>query len=109
MNANYEEKMELKTYRLEEMLDAMKNSLENARKVKGEEIDLVAVVEEHAGEKFADFIKEQKASIEKLSMQIDTLEHRATLLETIVAKCKDDTSFAEGITMLLNALGVFND
>jgi len=109
MNANYEGKMELKTYRLEEMLDAMKNSLENAKKVKAEEEDLVAIIEEHAAEKFADFIKAQRESINNLSKQIETLENRATSLDTVVARCKDDSSFAEGITMLLNALGVFND
>ena len=100
--------LEDKTYRLEEMSEAMKQSIANAKKVREEQDELVNIVlESSKASKFRDFTKNMEQQIENINKQTETLSVRSALLDNVVKACKDDDKVAEIVTMLVTALGVF--
>ena len=103
-----EVEIESKLYRMIEMLDAMKASLENAKKVKSEQELLIEVLKasEHV-ETFKEFIESEKEQNNELGSQITTLELRAELLEQAINACKANIEIEKAMTLVLDALGVF--
>lgn len=103
-----EVEIESKLYRMIEMLDAMKASLENAKKVKSEQELLIKVLKESEYvETFKEFIESEEKQNEDLGSQIMTLELRAELLEQAIDACKANTEIEKAMTLVLDALGVF--
>lgn len=102
--------LENQTYRLEEMSDAMKKSIDNAKKICEEQQLLIDVVRasEHS-EKFDDFVKNVETQIEDINSQIETLTVRSSLLDQVVIICKESDEAAKMTSMLLKALGVFEN
>lgn len=103
-----EVEIESKLYRMIEMLDAMKASLENAKKVKSEQELLIKVLKESEYiETFKEFIESEEKQNNELGSQIATLELRAELLGQAIDACKANTEIEKVMTLVLDALGVF--
>lgn len=100
--------IEDKTHRLEEMSDAMKQSIQNAQKVREEQLALIKLVEtSEQHEQFADFCKTLKAQCDDLDGQIATLLLRVATLDEVTSACRENEANAKLCSMLMKALGVF--
>lgn len=95
-------------YRLDEMADAMDQSIENAKHVAKEQAALIRVINKSEEAKnFVEFVKAEEQQIEEMNNQITTLSIRSGLLREIVKICKDDEKISKVVSMTLKALGVF--
>lgn len=98
------------TYRLAEMADAMRQSMQNAINVSKEQNALIEIVLESSKAKdFRDFVKNVEVQIDDLDKQIATLDVRAGLLDKVVEACKANEETAKIVSTLLKALGVFDN
>lgn len=105
---NYPEESNL--YRLNEMLDAMRHSIDNARDVKAQQEELIDVVKgSEKADKFKVFIKDMTKQIENLEEQIAELDMRTVALDRVCSYLEDeaDENTKSLFDDLLNALGVF--
>ena len=94
--------------RLEEMSEAMKQSINNAIKVYGEQQCLIDIVKSSdQSERFKDLIKTLSEQCDDLNAQVNTLTIRANLLDEIVEKCRESESDKELVNKVLKSLGVF--
>ena len=101
---------ESKIYRLEEMLDSMKNAFDNAKKVREQQEHLLKLVKTHDKQnEFKEFVDESNAQLENLSKQISTLETRIEFISNVVDKCKVDEQNSQIVNDLLAGLGVFEE
>lgn len=110
--AKEQQKIELedKTYRLEEMSEAMKSSLANAEKVMQEQNALIEIVlESNKAKDFRDFVKDVEQQLDNMKSQQSTLTLRVGLLDKVIEACKADEKNAQLVTMLVEALGVFQN
>lgn len=99
-----------KLYRLIEMHDAMLQSIDNAKKVKEEQELLIDILKNSDYAKtFENFIKENQKQSENLASQIVVLSLRSDLLQKTITLCKNDSKIEETVTILLSALGVFEN
>ena len=102
--------LEEQTYRLEEMCDAMKQSLDNCSLVIEQQDELIKIV--LASEKatnFRNFISDSEKQLERLKEQKSTLSVRQDMLKQVVDACKENKEIARIVTMLVIALGVFSN
>ena len=100
--------IEDKTHRLEEMSDAMKQSIQNAQKVREEQRALIKLIEtSEQREQFADFCKTLNAQCDDLNEQINTLLLRVVTLDEVTSACRENEANAKLCSMLMKALGVF--
>lgn len=98
------------TYRLAEMADAMRQSMQNAINVSKEQNVLIEIVLASSKAKdFEDFVKNIEAQIDDINKQVVTLDVRAGLLDKVVDACKANEETARIVSMLLKALGVFEN
>lgn len=101
---------ESKTYRLVEMSESIQDSIDNIGKVVEEQSALVEVVkaskDSNRFENFIDGLNTQKTEFGK---QIETLTKKKNLLDEIVTECTNNKDLDSYITMLLDALGVFEN
>ena len=103
-----EKKIEDKVYRLKEMHDSMKQSLDNISKVKAQQVALISLLKQYAAEKFAEFISELEEQINKIDEQTKTLIARFELLTQVLNKCDENEDCEHLVNTLLNALGLFD-
>ena len=95
-------------YRLAEMADAMDQSIANAKKVANEQALLMNIVTKSDKAKdFKDFVKQCEQQVNNINAQVTTLEIRSSLLKQVVEKCNDNEEISRVVSMLLKALGVF--
>lgn len=95
------------TFLLEEMLDSMNKSIENAKKIREQQVLLIRVVEEHASDELEEFIGETKKIQQNLDEQILKLSKRANLVKYAIEAIQEDSQITKVITVLLEGLGVF--
>lgn len=96
------------TYRLEEMVDAMEESLDNLKRITEQQKLLIKVVEEsEESENFKEFIEDSKKQIENFVEQNEKLTLKKQSIEEIVSECKADAKTDSIVTNLLTALGIF--
>lgn len=102
-------------YRLEEMSDAMQNSIDNIDKInnqQGKLIEIIANVEKDIEEdkkEFKEFIEETKEQCENLNSQKSSLFVKKEILTQIVDKCKEDKEVSKYISMLAYVIGLFKN
>lgn len=98
------------TYKLEELVDQMHNSVANADKIISEQQELINVIESsEKHEVFESFTKELKSSIKDQSAKIADCKNRVILIEKLIEVCKDDMTKATAITvccLLLEGLAI---
>lgn len=98
------------TYRYEEMVDAIKSSIDNLEKVMVDQNKLIDLVEKSEESKdFEEFIKESKEQLETLNQQKMELVVKQEILTQVVDMCKEDEKQAKIISMLSLALGIFKN
>lgn len=96
------------TYRLEEMAEAMQQSVKNAMKVAKEQAMLIRVINKsNEAKNFVEFITDVEHQIEDINHQITTLNVRIGLLKQVVNICRNDDETTKVVAMLLKALGIF--
>lgn len=103
----YPEKNNL--FRLDEMLEAMQASFNNACEVKGQQAELIDLVKTSAkAEKFDEFVKDMLKQQDNLEDQIAELNVRISALERVCAMLQDaEEDVKSYFDDLLTALGVF--
>lgn len=98
--------------RLQEMYDAMLNSIENAQKIIKEQDELINVIEESTkAEDFADFVKSMKEQTEDINKQIAVLEERRRQFEIIKGWIEDENTEREAREILhafIEFFGIFS-
>lgn len=100
---------ENKLYRLEEMVDNMKQSLNNVSKVINEQQYLVDALKSLNDEKFTMLITESEKQIDNLQKQQSILIERQQCLEELCNECRDNEEKTNILNKLLFSLGVFKD
>ena len=95
-------------YRLQEMVDEMIKSIDNAKKVKEEQKYLIEVLTKAEDEKLESLIKELNSQIESLNKQIETLNNRQIYIQKVVDVSNNNEEIKEVVNNLLLGLGVFN-
>lgn len=100
-----------RTFRLEEMEEAMEQSIENAKTVLAQEQRLVEIIQTAEEPMFDEFIKEQDQVIKNLEKQVVELSERKRLLNLVNCAIKGEVDFdcKTAVNTLLIALGIFND
>ena len=107
--------LEDKCYRYQEMVDAISQSIINMNSIIKQQERLIEIVEnaEYTDDEekshFEGFIKESKEQVESLKSQIETLKTKQGLLILVLQKCYEDSEYAKVVTMLSDALGIFNN
>ena len=95
-------------YKLEEMAESMQESINNARKVKEQQEELLNIIEtsgsKHKFEEFIKGIEEQEDNIEK---QIANLSGRLIVLRNLLKDADDNVK--SSINNLLFVLNVFGE
>lgn len=96
------------TYRLEEMLDAMDNSICNIEKINNEQTELIEIIENsNKAEKFNDFVNDTKQQMDNMNNQKNQLILKKEILKQIIDKCKNDSEISKYISMLSYLIGLF--
>lgn len=94
--------------RLEEMYDAMNDSIDNANKVLGQQHCLIDIIESSSSaEQFKDFIESLKDQCNDIAKQIDTLVERRHYFESIKTKVEASSDEEQFLHELIEFLGVF--
>lgn len=103
-----EQKHETQCYRLVEMADSVKDSIESAKKVRNQQQKLAEILRtsEHA-EEFKEFVENVGKSNESLNAQITELEQRLEKLEVVNAAIEKSETFDKLVDALIFALGMF--
>lgn len=105
-----EQKENSKLYRLEEMSDAMAQSIENAHKVAREQEALLDVVKScDKAKDFEGFIKEMDESTINTYNQIEKLIGRKDKLDAAIEICSENKKCEEVMNLLLAAFGIFEE
>lgn len=98
--------------RLHEMIDAMKDSIANTKKIAGEQRELMELLDKTAPDKFEGLRESLSESTNNVEVQTAKLETRIYKLEQALCHCEDETTLAERhrevVDLLLDGLGVFN-
>ena len=96
-----------KVHMLDEMLDEMQKSIENAKTVKSQQEILVEIVEAaEDAEKFTDFVDGMKKQIENISKQIEQLQIKIEYTKAIISRCKKDEMKAL-TDLIFKVFGIF--
>lgn len=94
-----------KSFRLVEMYDSMNQALENAKKVKEQQLELIDVIKKSDKvEKFESFIKELEDQVNNIDSQLKTLEKRMESLKKV-----NDYEDKEIVEEMIIALGLFEN
>ena len=97
-------------YRFEEMVDSMKQSIDNIDKVINEQTDLIEMIESHdADKKFEEMCTKLREQLDTYKNQQDTLKHRCELLGYVVNTCKENEELTKLICTFATALGMFEN
>ncbi len=100
-------------YRLEEMITAMEQSIDNINKVNSQQNKLISIIEESEKDieedkrEFTEFINETKEQLEKMEEQKSQLLVKKEILTQVVDKCKEDSEVSKFISMLSFVIGLF--
>lgn len=98
------------TYRLEETLDAMSQSMMNLRNVKDQQIALLNLVRvSDQAEEFKEFLEESEEQLTRLNEQEAKLYTKIELLKQVIDAAKANEEIAKTTTLLLMSLGVFDN
>lgn len=96
-------------YRLEEMLDEMKKSKDNAEDVVKSQMELTDFVKANDTEnKFGEFIKGMEEQTTATKNAIKTLATRIEKIESVVEESKKNLDYKNITLNLLDGLGVFS-
>lgn len=96
-------------YRLEEMLDEMKKSKDNAENVIKSQMELIDFVKANDTEnKFEEFVKAMDEQTISTENAIKTLTTRIEKIEFVVEESKKDLDYKNITLNLLEGLGVFS-
>lgn len=96
-------------YRLEEMEDAMQQSIDNIEKINKQQnklLDIIKEKEENAKE-FEDFIEDTNKQIKQMEEQKNQLVIKKEVLTLIIAECKENKLVSRFISMLSFVIGLF--
>lgn len=106
-NTVKEQEVESKLYRLIEMNDAIYGSIDNAEKVKKEQLFLIEVLKNNNKDSiFDELIKTEEEQVKTLDEQINTLSERGILLTSVIGTCSIDKDVDKVVTSLMLALGL---
>ena len=98
-----------KLYRLEEMLDEMKKSKDNAENVIKSQMELIDFVKANDTEnKFEEFVKAMDEQTISTENAIKTLTTRIEKIEFVVEESKKNLDYKNITLNLLEGLGVFS-
>ena len=96
-------------FRLEEMFDEMKKSMENVKDVVKKQEHLIEVLEKSKEkDDFKDFITSMKEEIKKIEESKITLARRIDCIRDVIDDCHEDEGKKITVLDLLEGLGVFN-
>ena len=101
--------IENKLYKLIEMKDAMDKSIDNINVITRQLSLLIDIVKQAEQKELDEFIAESKKQLEHLHSQLVTLQFRRDLLAEIIKRCQDNNETSETVSILLTALGVFEN
>lgn len=104
-----ENKEKSKVYRLEEMIEAIDQSVANAEQVMKQQSELIEIVKDSNKSGFDEFIKDETESVNNLSKQIEILKYRKTLLEYIVEKSRQSKEIEDVANAMISAFGLFEN
>lgn len=106
---NCEQPVENQTYRLEEMIEAMKASIENISAVCGQQMKLIEVCQlSNYRDDFKDFVKEVYEQIDELNRQKSALEKKCQIISEVVELCHTDEVVSDAVSKLLLGLEAIN-
>jgi len=101
---------ESKTYRLIEMSESMQESINNILQIVDEQRELVKIVTaSDAAKKFEKFIEGINEQIDNFNAQVRTLTTKKQSLDKVISACADNDETEKYVTLLLSALGVFEN
>ena len=97
-----------KTYRLEEMCDAIDQSILNINNIIKQQKKLISIVNhsKHKDE-FKEFVQSCHKQIENLQTQRDAIAEEKTLLNVVIDMCHNNEDSKKAVTLVLTALRVF--
>lgn len=97
-------------YRIEEMKDAMNNSIENINNVVSQQLTLTDIINSSdKKEEFENFIKDMEKQNEQLNVQKNVLIIRKELLSQVIERCKNDIEQSKTVSILAKAIGMFGE
>lgn len=99
-------------FRLEEMVDAMTKSLDNAKRVKHEQTVLLSIIKENLKKDnvdFSEFSTNLEKQIDEMTKQIKVLNHRKDQLVNVIEYAKSHEDTKNEFNKLLSGLGVFGE
>ena len=99
--------MESKVYRLEELVESIEESINNLLKIKEQQSDLIDVIKKNAKRKFKDFIEASENQLKEADEKIKNLENQKDNIKIIIEKAKNDNSFDEFLSLVLETLVKF--
>lgn len=104
------------TYRFEEMIEALEQSINNIDVVAKQQSQLAEIVsaathdyEEKEKKPFDDFIEGMENQNKNLKEQKETLIAKKELIKQVVERCKNDEEHAKTVSILVEALGIFKN
>ena len=101
---------EKKTYRLEEMLDSMKDSIDNIASVIAKQKRLLEIVGDSPdAEDFADFIEASEKQIEDYEEQKEKLLERKSKLDFVIKSAKENEATDTLVNNFMDAIGMFDN
>lgn len=110
MSQNESKKPESKIFMLQEMLDSMRQSIENAKSVCEHQSALIEIIKQHGDERFDKFVKDMSESVKKTEKTIETLEYRANRLEWCLKSIEGaDMRPRLAVEALIEAFGLFGE
>ncbi len=100
---------ENKIYRLEEMLDSMKDSIDNIASVIAKQKRLLEIVGDAPdAEDFADFIEASEKQIEDYEEQKEKLLGRKSKLDFVIKSAKENEATDVLVNNFMDAIGMFD-
>ena len=99
--------MESKVYRLEELIGQIEDSIDNLKKIKTQQTDLVDVIKKNAKRRFKDFIEASENQLKEVDEKIKNLENQKDKIKIIIEKAKSDNSFDDFLSLVLETLVKF--
>lgn len=96
-----------KLYRIEELRDQISASVSNLEKIIADQTELQSIIEEHARERFEDFLKETAEQLEALKKQKEKLTDKLINVNRILELARNVPSLDNFLTLILDTLVEF--
>ena len=96
-----------KLYRIEELRDQISASVSNLETIIADQTELQSIIEEHARERFKDFLKETAEQLEALKKQKEKLTDKLINVNRILELARNVPSLDNFLTLILDTLVEF--